>query len=363
MITSGAVHVFYLFDVAQSVDLGKIRAMFGPTAATARLQDKSPGPTRIEYAQPPVVVDGDLFELETVDGFRTRVKFFDYGVVSLLLSRPFSGSWAEFIRVGQELIESDPLEAKATEMCRRIVRRAGPAFAGERPTLLNEDYLVFVVSAEDHPTSAVHVLEEHGDDLAQLLRGERQTLSRQEKDEVLRHRLSYLADDLVVPAWNAAFVLDTEPGAAATLEILELANSQLLEFRYHDDLLEVEISRAHNVLQRQSRWTDLFSARRSARAARGLQSIVIDVNELTDQVENAVKLVGDLYSARLFSLATARVGLDAWKKSVDDKLDTLDDIYQFAVQQTGMAQANLLELVIALILIIELGLFFAGIMK
>jgi hypothetical protein len=89
----------------------------------------------------------------------------------------------------------------------------------------------------------------------------------------------------------------------------------------------------------------------------------VDVNELTDRMENAVKLVGDVYSARLFSLAGARLGLDAWKKNVEEKLKTLDEIYRFGVEQTNTSQGNLLELVIVLILILELGLLLAGIMK
>ena len=58
---------------------------------------------------------------------------------------------------------------------------------------------------------------------------------------MLRNRLSYLADDLVIPTWNAAFVYDTEAGAQAALEIFEFANSQLLEFRYYDELLDAEL--------------------------------------------------------------------------------------------------------------------------
>ncbi len=179
---------------------------------------------------------------------------------------------------------------------------------------------------------------------------------------MLRHRLSYLTDDLVVPAYNAAFVLDSDPAALASLEILEFVNSQLLEFRYHDEVLESELNRIYASLQ-QPRWIDRWFGRRHTQSARRLHSLFIDVNELTDQMENAVKLVGDLYSARLFNLAAARVGLDAWKRNVQDKLKTLDDIYRFVVEQTGMSQANLLELVIVLILIIELGLLLAGILK
>ena len=62
---------------------------------------------------------------------------------------------------------------------------------------------------------------------------------------MLRHRLSYLATDLVVPTWNAAFVYDTEAGAGSVLEILEFANSQLLEFRYYDALLDAELAQIY----------------------------------------------------------------------------------------------------------------------
>ena len=358
----GRVHAFYLFDVAHSIDLGKIREIFGPTAATARLLDKAPGPPRVRYLQPPVVVDGEALALPGYDGFSARVKFFDYGVISLMLSRAFSGTWTEFVRLGQELIESEPLESHAGDACARLVARATPALTGLRATFLDEDYLAFVVPPQAEAMNADAVLEQHGDDIAQLLRGERQILSRQERDEVLRHRLSYLVDDLVVPAWNAAFVLDSEAGATATLEILEFANSQLLEFRYHDDLLESEIARTYALLQRPRSFSWLVG-RRYTDAARALQSLVLDVNELTDRIENAVKIVGDIYSARLLGLAAARLGVDSWKKAVEEKLKTLGEINQFAVDQTGMSQANLLELVIVLILVLELGLFFAGIMK
>ena len=72
--------------------------------------------------------------------------------------------------------------------------------------------------------------------------------------------------------------------------------------------------------------------------------------------------MGDVYAARLLGLATARLGLAAWKDAVRDKLKTLDDIYRFAVDQTTMDRGEVLELAIVLILVFELVLFFMGIM-
>jgi hypothetical protein len=91
-----------------------------------------------------------------------------------------------------------------------------------------------------------------------------------------------------------------------------------------------------------------------------VHSLFIDVNELTDRTENALKIVGDVYAARLFSLAAARLGLDQWKASVQEKLRTLDDIYRFAVEQTSMARGELLELTVVLILVVELVLLLMG---
>ena len=361
-ITSGAVHAFYLFDVAHAIDLAAVRTQFGDRAAMAQLHDKAPGPPRVRYIQPPVIVDGAAVGVPSLSTFRVRVKFYDYGVISLMLSQPFAGTWVDLVRLGQDFIESEPLEAEAGLASARVVEATRPALSGVRASFLGEDYLAFVVSGLDRPSTADQVLEQHGVDIAQMLRGERQPLSMQEREEVLRHRLSYLSDDLVVPAYNAAFVLDTELGAVASLEILEFVNSQLLEFRYHDELLESELTAIYTALQR-PRLVDRWFGRRHTDAARRVHSLFVDVNELTDRMENSVKLVGDLYAARLFNIVAARVGLDAWKRNVEEKLKTLDDIYRFAVEQTGMSQGNLLELVIVFILIIELGLFFAGIMK
>jgi hypothetical protein len=361
-IQSGFVTALYLFDVADRIDLDAVRRRLGGQAETARLADKTAGPPRLRYIQAPVLVDGEAFGCADLDGFRVRVKFYDYGVISLMLSQPFAGSWNDLVSLGQSLIENDPLEQHAADACARVAAEVATALTEPRPAFLDEDYLVFAVTALDEPATADLVLSRHGAAIAQLLRGERQPLSGQEEDLVLRNQLSYLADDLVIPAWNAAFIYDTEAAARAAIEILEFANSQLLEFRYHDDALETELTRTYAELSapRRRRW---FGGRRYTKAARHLQAVVIDVNELTDRMENSVKFVGDIYAARLFGNVAARLGLDRWKRNVDEKLKTLDDIYRFAVESTSMSQANILELAILLILVLELGLFFAGIMQ
>jgi hypothetical protein len=361
-IAASTVTIFYLFDLAEQLDLVALRASIGAGAAAARFLPKSGAPPYVQYAVPPVVVDGEGLGLTEIDGFRPRLKFFDYGVVSLALSRPFAGDWPQFIALSQKYIENEDLERRAADVCRDLSKRFASVMHGRRETFLAEDYLVFSVNALGEPMTAEELLARRGEEIALLLRGERHALSRQEQGEILRNNLSYLADDLVIPTWNAAFVYDTEAGSQAALEIFEFANSQLLEFRYYDDLLDTQLGRIYTKLQR-PRWYDAITGRGYIRAAKDLHALFIDVNEITDRTENALKMVGDIYSARLFNLTAARLGLSRWKESVQEKLKTLDDIYRFAVEQVAISRGHLLELTIILILVLELVLFFLGISR
>jgi len=316
----------------------------------------------VQYREAPVVIDGSSIGLDRVDAYELRFKAFDYGVLSVALSRPMPGTWEELMSEALTLHDNPDLARSAEAACRQCLSRIGPAVEHMRTELLSEDYVVFAISRLNEPLHADTVLERHGDTIAQMLRGERSPLSRQERAEVLRHTLSYLADDLVIPTWNGAFVYDTEVGIQGALEILEFANSQLLQFRYYDTLLDRELEGIYAQLQGPV-WLQSWFGRRYTRAARHVHSLFVDVNELTDRTENALKIAGDVYAARLLALTGARLGLDHWKAAVREKLKTLDDIYRFAVEQTSMTRGELMELAIVLILILELVLFFAGVMK
>jgi len=123
---------------------------------------------------------------------------------------------------------------------------------------------------------------------------------------------------------------------------------------------EFYMARIYADMQRK-RWYDWIGGRHYARTARAVHALFIDVNELTDRSENALKIIGDVYAARLFSMVGARLGLSRWKTNVGEKLTTLDDIYRFLVERVSMARGQFLELTVVIILVLELFMLFAGI--
>jgi hypothetical protein len=350
---AGQVTALFLYEAAEVIDLPAVTRLIASTAQ-ARLSPKATTPSYVQYREAPLTIDGEAIGVPETMGFRIRYKVFDYGVISVALIRALPASWAELIERAREWQEDPRLAAAAESLCRDLVTRLSPALTAPRGDLVTEDYFVFSLNAAPDAITADALLEQHGHDIARLLRAERDNLSRQEREEVMRHRLSYFECDLLVPTWNAAFVYDTDSGAHAAVEILEFANSQLVEFRYYDELLDRELASIYADLQRPS-WLKGWFGRRYTRSAQRVHALFIDVNELTDRAENALKIAGgDVYTARVFSLAGLRLGLDHWKANVRDKLKTLDDIYRFAVEQTAMARGELLEIMIVLILIFEL---------
>ena len=57
-IRAASLTAFYLYDVAEQIDLPALRATLG-AGASARLQQKTAAPSYLQYQTAPLVVDGD----------------------------------------------------------------------------------------------------------------------------------------------------------------------------------------------------------------------------------------------------------------------------------------------------------------
>ena len=72
----GYITAFFLFDVADAIDLQRVRAEIDATVA-ARLTTKPAAPPYLQYQQPPLTLDGTVIGTGEVDGCRVRFKAFD----------------------------------------------------------------------------------------------------------------------------------------------------------------------------------------------------------------------------------------------------------------------------------------------
>ncbi|HUO14107.1 MAG TPA: hypothetical protein VMX38_03905 [Verrucomicrobiae bacterium] len=360
---TGSVLILIQFDVCEEIRLDELRRIIG--ARTQQLPLKNTAPAYVRYQRTPVVVTLDPVILDTGERLEGQIKYYDYGVISLVFELPFAGSWDDLIQLSTRWTSDTSFESVATRIARQRLERAAPALVKPYHTTLNEgepwlqeDYFIFHVREIDGSPSADNLLALHGDKIAQIVRGETAILSDSERQEILQSRISYYPNDLAVIGWNAAFVYDTAAGAETAIQLLQYANSQLLEFRHYDEFLTRQLQDVYDFLDRGG--SGLWSRWRTARAASKLHTVLLDVNELTERADNAIKFLSDMFSARLYKLCAQKVGVPDYKDLVKEKLQTAEDLYRFMVEQFNQSRAFVLELMVVVILIIELIYFFKG---
>jgi hypothetical protein len=353
----GSVLVLIQFDVCEEIRLDQLRQIFG-ARILQQPSFKHPAPGYVRYQRPPVVEPIEVLALESGERLEGQIKYYDYGVVSVVFELHFAGDWDTLVGLGSRWVWDVDFAEHASRIARQKLERAAPALVKPYTAeWLTEDYFIFHVREVGGSPSAADLIASHGERIAQIVRGETAQLSEGERQEILQSRASYYPNDLAVIGWNAAFLYDSDTGAETAIQLLEYANSQLLEFRHYDELLTRELESVYDFLEQ---GTGMMARWRLARAASKLHTVLLDVTELTEHADNAIKFLSDMFSARLYKLAAAKVGVPDYKDLVTQKVQTAEQLYRFMVDQFNQSRAFVLELLVVIILVVELVYLFKG---
>ena len=352
----GSVLVLIQFDVCEEINLDALRDIFG-----ARRQEtsfKHPAPGYVRFQRPPVVEPVEPLILESGERLDVKIKYYDYGVLSVVFELPFSGDWDTLVRLASRWVWDTDFTNFAQKIAKQKIERARPALIKLYDSWLHEDYFVFHVRDIAGNPSAAELLSTQGGRIAQIVRGENVPLSDGEQQEIMQSKISYYPNDLAVISWNAAFLYDSTAGAETVIRLLEYANSQLLEFRHYDELLTRELQSVYAFMDHGS--MGIAARWRTAKRASRLHTVLLDVDELTERADNAIKFLSDMFSARLYRVAASKIGVNDYKNLVNQKVHTAEELYRFMVDQFHQSRAFLLEVLVVIILVIELLWLFKG---
>jgi hypothetical protein len=353
----GSVLVLIQFDVCEEIRLDKLRDLFGARTVSAPAF-KHPAPGYVRYKRPPVVEPIEPLVLDSGERLDGQIKYYDYGVLSVVFELPFSGDWDTLVRLGSRWVWDTDFTSFASLIVTKKLELAAPAMVKPYREWLHEDYFIFHVREIAGSPSASELLATEGQRISQIVRGETMQLSEGERQEILQSRISYYPNDLAVIGWNAAFLYDSVTGAETAIQLLEYANSQLLEFRHYDELLTRQLEGVYDFLDHGG--AGVLARWKTARQASKLHAVLLEVTELTERVDNAIKFLSDMFSARLYKLAASKVGVPDYKDLVNQKIQTAEQLYRFMVEQFHQSRAFVLELMVVIILIIDLIYLFRG---
>jgi hypothetical protein len=96
------------------------------------------------------------------------------------------------------------------------------------------------------------------------------------------------------------------------------------------------------------------------REAQRFNTIRLDVMDLTERIDNAIKFVSDIYYARVYRLAATRMGVPDYRNLVEKKLDTFGELYDSMVDRYNETRSFILEVLVALLAVVDVILLFRG---
>jgi hypothetical protein len=262
------------------------------------------------YFQP---VDIDLHTLgeETVEILGKRVS---------VLRQRYDGQ----VQVIEFRFEQDEPFAVAALQSRRQLEEALRARfipAQYRENGLFEEYIILLV--QTMRAAPDKWIERNARNLAKFLRAQHEVLDRKEINEILAARLRYSKRDLTLVEWEGAVILAADGEFESDIMLLKIGNYQLLRYRMLDKSVETLLDHINE---------SFFLNRRRPRPTRGaIRRIVEHRLEIMldfERTEQNLLLIGDWYTAKLYTAIRAEFYLEEWKNAIRGKLDNLESITQ-----------------------------------
>jgi hypothetical protein len=336
----------HAFDVGYQVDLARSeklcqeqtqRPQFSRQHRTPDEFGYTPEPLRVLYSGQAVLVDGSVAESQV------NVTLFDFGAMTVVRRFDLAGrTFDDLVELSATLDDDERLEQEARRTASVLLDRVRPSV--ERPELssISEDYVIWEIHALEDGGEPAASLERWRHLYAKVIRAETKDLSEEEVAAALSLRISYGPKDLTVVDWNGALVLGPED--ADVRAVLEFANIELLEMRLLDTQLDEGIEEVESILWR---------GRPTKAALERVAQLQLDSVFLFEAVNNALKLVGAQFLARVYKLASRSFELEARDMTIHRKIGVLSDTYGKLENRASAWRMEILELAIVLLIVFE----------
>jgi hypothetical protein len=358
VVDEGNALVYYAFDVGAGIDINKAETFLAEAkrlpAGDKKRQNKyfefTPPPIRIIEEDCPIVALGAKFSTVA----RVEILVFDFGSISVRFQIPIKGQVKDIIDLSVELYENVKLQEAAKNVVKALTKKIIHLI--DRPTIAEriEDYLIFHFAKTQQALSPHDLLKDHMMSLTSLLRAEVDRPSDREVQEILTDRISYGSNDVTLMSWYSAVIYGED--AEDIYRVLEFANLVLMELSFLDSRLDKSLDEFYDYFSFQHKETGLFRFdwRSQKPQMRRITQLQIDSAISFERITNALKLMGDDFQARVYQMATRKMGLATWDASVTRKLQTIESIYQKISDSEGSRRMEVMELIIIILITVSI---------
>jgi hypothetical protein len=184
-----------------------------------------------------------------------------------------------------------------------------------------EEYTILLLT-QAKPTTDKYV-DRNASSLARFIRSQREVFDEPEITEILSSRVRYSKHDLTLVDWEGAVIIAPNGDFQSDIELLKVGNYQLLRFRMLDNSLEKMLDTINESFLLKSR-----RVRPTRGAIRRIVEHRMEVMVDFERTEQTLLLIGDWYTAKLYTAIRSEFYLEEWKNTIRGKLDNLESIVQ-----------------------------------
>ena len=365
VVRSGEIVCYRLIDVGDEVLLDEAEAALRGGEQARRLTFSRTHASALVFKAPPLDVLLPSRSVRLGDGreveVRVTARFFDIGIASVRFVLPIEANTplAGLTPLLSELYELPALDDEGRLAIELLRPSLGGAIRGEPATDQLEPYTVVFVRAFAGQPLARDVLT-HRQVLAKLLLGEvsPRPLAESELEVIDRFSFSYFENDLAVIDWDGALVLEPQ-GNRDVADVLEFACAQTVGLRGYDALIDRELEHFYEHVQQAHGFSPLALVWSPyAGLAKRIQERWLEVTEFTDRTNNALKVVADLYLARVYHAALERSRVPVWQAAITQKQARIAQVYDFLRGEVESRRTTFLEVAIVTLILVEILLVF-----
>ena len=363
-IEHGTCYAVFAYDIALAINLNEAERLLSSTSQRGRIQQQHRTPAYFNYRPAPLQVIQDTDPLPIGTAFsssRVDIMLYDFGAASVKYHLPLHGPLTELCSVSENLYNNARLLTDSRQRVERLLTTLSASLTKPHVADVVEDYVIFHLESVSGLCSVDALRTTYASTVARTLRAEQYDLSSQEVHDVLSRCLSFSSADVTVVDWHAALVVDRD--GADVCAVLEFANVELLEMRFLDQLLDDALERSYETMATLFR-TSLWTPNSYRVSLQEVAEFQVESALLFEGVNNALKLVGDQYLARVYRAATERFHLAEWDTSILRKLGTLESLYEKMNDQAAIHRMEILEWIIIILIAVSIVLpFLPGVAK
>lgn len=341
-----------LHDLGAEVDLDRVSRVLGRPAHHAPLVANSAAPPYSTFPQPKEVA----FPWEEAPGVgaTVEVRVHAVGAVAVRFRWEVEAGALADLRSLAAPPAGVPggIDAAAAQVVERVRRELAPALHAPYVTkVAPERYLAYCVQGS--ADEAARLLAQERGWVAALVADEpRETRLPARLEASFRHLLQQDDGHAVIPGWDHAVILAPPGRYEDMLDVMELANLELLEFRTYDAYLDERLERAVEAVDRL--WARGGWLRSARTALQDISRVRAEVTRLTDNLHDTGKVFGDWYTAQLHQRLQARFHLPSWERAIKAKTDALEDMFHLAQEEANHRRSLILEVMVVLLFVLDL---------